>query len=217
MKKKNIYLVLLAMVITLAAVSFYYWYQNTHYVSTEDARVDGSIIKVSPHIAGQIIELPVEENQYVKQGEVIGRLSDATLTPGLNLDLTLIKAPISGTVIKKIGHVGEMASPGVPVAMLADLNNLYVTANIEENVLEKVKVGQTVDYTVDTFPGVQFKGKVISIGHAANSVFSLLPQQNTGNTFTKITQRVPVKISIEDYQGRMLLPGMSAVIRIHIK
>ncbi|SHE93329.1 HlyD family secretion protein [Desulforamulus putei] len=217
MKKKNIYLVLLAMVITLAAVSFYYWYQNTHYVSTEDARVDGDIVKVSPQVAGQIIELPVEEDQYVNQGELVGRLSDVTLAPGSNLDLTVIKAPISGTVIKKTAHVGEMASPGVPVAMMADLKNLYVTANIEETKLNKVKVGQPVDYTIDTFPGVRFKGKVLSIGNAANSVFSLLPQQNTGNSFTKVTQRIPVKISIEDYQKRRLLPGMSAVVKIHIK
>ncbi len=217
MKKKNIYLVLLAMAISLAAVSFYYWYQNTHFVSTEDARVDGNIIKVSPQLAGQLVELPVEEDQYVHQGELIGRLSDVTLTPGSNLDLTVIKAPISGTVIKKIGHVGEMAAPGVAVAMMADLKNLYVTANIEENQLNKVKVGQPVDYTFDTFPGVRFHGKVISIGNATNSVFSLLPQQNTGNSFTKVTQRIPVKISIEDYQGQRLLPGMSAVVKIHLK
>ncbi|GAB6158761.1 efflux RND transporter periplasmic adaptor subunit [Desulfotomaculum varum] len=217
MKKKSIYLVLLAMVVTLAAVSFYYWYQNAHYVATEDARVDGEIIKVSPQVAGLLVELPVAEDQYVDQGEMIARLSDITLTPGANLDLAVIKAPISGTIIKKIGHVGEIASPGVPVVMMADLQKLYITANIEETSLNKVKVGQDVDYTIDTFPGLRFTGKVMSIGNAANSVFSLLPQQNTGNSFTKVTQRIPVKISIDDYRQCRLLPGMNAVVKIHIK
>ncbi|MBO8137995.1 MAG: HlyD family secretion protein [Desulfotomaculum sp.] len=217
MKKKNIYIVLALMVFTMAAVSFYYWYQNEHYVTTEDARVDGDIVKVSPEITGKIIELPVEENQYLNEGELIGRLSDINLPPGSSLDLSVIRAPISGTVIKKIGHVGEMGTPGVPVVMLADLNSLYITANIEEDKLHKVQVGQYVEYTIDSFPGVKFEGKVISIGKAANSVFSIIPRQNTGNNFTKVTQRIPVKISINDYHNCQLLPGMNAVVKIHIK
>ncbi|RYD03925.1 hypothetical protein N752_17740 [Desulforamulus aquiferis] len=96
MKKKTIYLVLAAMLICLAGVSYYYWYQNTHFVSTEDARVDGNIVKVSPQITGQIIELTAEEGLELKQGDPIGRLSDANLPLGGNLDLTMIKAPISG-------------------------------------------------------------------------------------------------------------------------
>ncbi|MEG6512057.1 efflux RND transporter periplasmic adaptor subunit [Desulforamulus ruminis] len=217
MKKTRIYLVLAAMVVILGAVSFYYWYENTHFVSTEDARIDGDIIKVSPQVSGRIVELPVEENQNLRENDFIGRLSDVTLTPGSNLDLAMIKAPISGTVIKKIGHVGEIASPGSPVVMMADLNRLHVTANIEENLLAKVKVGQAVEYTIDGIPKVTFRGEVLSIGDAANSVFSLLPQQSSGNSFTKITQRIPVKISIEDYYNQHLRPGMSAVVKIHIK
>lgn len=217
MKKKSIYLVLLAMVVTLAGVSYYYWYQNSHYVSTEDARIDGNIVKVSPQVAGQIVELPIEENQDLAAGEYVGRLSDVTLAANANLDLTVIKAPINGTVIKKIAHEGELASPGVAVAMMVDLQALYVTANIEEGDLNKLKVGQTVSYTIDTFPKDKFNGKIISIGNAANSVFSLLPQQSTSNSFTKVTQRVPVKISIEDYHNKKLLPGMNAIVKINIK
>ncbi|RYD03924.1 hypothetical protein N752_17735 [Desulforamulus aquiferis] len=102
------------------------------------------------------------------------------------------------------------------MAMMTNLNALYVTANIEETRLNKVKVGQRVQYSIDTFPGLKFQGQVMSIGEAANSVFSLLPQQTSGNSYTKVTQRVPVKISIEDYQNQRLLPGMSAVVKIHI-
>lgn len=217
MKKKSIYFVILAMVVTMAGVSYYYWYQNTHYVSTEDARVDGQIVKVSPQVSGQIIDLPIEENQDLTAGEYMGRLSDVNLAASANLDLTVLKAPISGTVIKKTAHVGEMATAGVAVAMMVDLNALYITANIEEGDLNKVKIGQRVNYTIDTFPEEKFTGQVISIGNAANSVFSLLPQQNTSNSFTKVTQRIPVKISIDDYHNKRLLPGMNAIVKINIK
>ncbi|MTI79731.1 MAG: HlyD family secretion protein [Firmicutes bacterium] len=216
MKKRSIYIVLLAMILTLAAVSFYYWYQNENYVTTEDARVDGDIIKVSPQISGKIIELSAEENQYLEKGEIIGRLSDVNLPPGSNLDLSVIRAPISGTVIRKMGHQGEVGTPGVPVVMMANLQNLYISANIEEDKLHKVKVGQYVNYTIDSFPGYKFKGNVTSIGRAANSMFSIIPQQNSENNFTKVTQRIPIKISIDDYHNRSLLPGMNAVIKIHI-
>jgi multidrug resistance efflux pump len=100
---------------------------------------------------------------------------------------------------------------------MANLDELYITANVEEDELVHIKEGQKVEYTVDSFPGRKFSGQVISIGEAANSVFSLLPAQNTGNSYVKITQRVPVKISINESYGLKLLPGMSAVVKIHIR
>lgn len=217
MKKKGFVIVLILMVLTLLSVTMYYWYQNRNFVYTEDARVDGNIIKVSPQITGKILEIPVEEGQNIEQNSVVCRQSDVTLATGSNLDLTIIKAPITGTVIKKIAHVGEMGSPTVPVIMMADLSDLYITANIEEDKLEKIQEGQIVEYSIDQFPELKFSGQILSKGDAANSVFSLLPQQNSGNSFVKITQRVPVKISIEDYQGQRLLPGMNAIVRIHIR
>ncbi len=101
--------------------------------------------------------------------------------------------------------------------MVTDLKSLYITANIEETELHKVKPGQKVDFTIDSIPGVDFSGQVISIGEATVSTFSLLPSQNTGGNFTKVVQRVPVKIGIKSYQGQRLLPGMNAIVRIYIK
>jgi len=218
MKKKAIlYMVLAAMIFSLTGVTLYYWYKSSHYVDTEDARVDGDIVKISPQISGRISEMNVAEGDYVKEGTIIARQVDYQLTSGLNLDLAVIKSPLSGTVIKKIGNVGEIGAPGSPVAMVADLNSLYITANIEETELHKVKTGQNVDFTIDSIPGVKFSGQVISIGEATVSTFSLLPSQNTGGNFTKVIQRIPVKIGIKSYQGQHLLPGMNAIVRIYIK
>lgn len=218
MKNKRIlYLVLALMVVTLAVVTAVYWYNSSHYVDTEDARVEGTIVKVSPQITGRISEMNVDEGDNIKEGAIIARQVDYQLTPGLNLDLSVIKSPITGTVIKKIGNVGEVGTPGSPIAMVADLKNLYITANIEETELHKVKPGQDVKFTIDSVPGVDFSGQVISIGEATVSTFSLLPAQNTNGNFTKVVQRVPVKISIKNYQGQRLLPGMNAIVRIYIK
>jgi multidrug resistance efflux pump len=215
--KKILYLVLALKVVSLAVVTTVYWYNSSHYVDTEDARVDGTIVKVSPQISGRISEMNVAEGDSIKEGAIIARQVDYQLTPGLNLDLSVVKSPITGTVIKKIGNVGEVGAPGSPIVMVADLKSLYITANIEETELHKVKPGQDVDFTIDSIPGFDFSGKVISIGDATVSTFSLLPAQNSSGNFTKVVQRVPVKISIKDYQGQRLLPGMNAVVRIYIK
>jgi multidrug resistance efflux pump len=186
-------------------------------VDTEDARVDGTIVKVSPQITGRISEMGVAEGDQVKEGAIIARQVEFNLSQSANLDLAVIKSPISGTVIKKIGNVGEVGVPGSTLVMVADLSSLYITANIEETKLYKVKPGQSVSFTVDSIPGVRFTGQVISLGEATNSTFSLLPSQNTGGNFTKVVQRVPVKISIKNYQGQRLLPGMNAIVRINVK
>lgn len=215
--KKILYLVFGLMFIIMAAVTSVYWYNNSHYVDTEDARVDGTIVKVSPQISGRISEMNVAEGDDVKQGAIIARQVEYQLTSGLNLDLAVVKSPITGTVIKKIGNVGEIGTPGSPIAMVADLKSLYITANIEETELYKVKPGQNVDFTIDSIPGVDFSGQVLSIGDATVSTFSLLPSQNTSGNFTKVIQRIPVKISIKSYQGQRLLPGMNATVRIYFK
>jgi len=216
-KKAVLYVVLAAMVVSLAGVSFYYWYKNSHYVETEDARVDGSIVKVGPQISGMIAEINVAEGDLVKEGAIIARQVDFNLKQGDNLDLSVVRSPLTGTVIKKIGNVGEVGVPGQPVVMVADLNSLYITANIEETKLHRLRTGQNVDFTIDSIPGVKFNGQVVSIGEATVSTFSLLPSMNTGGNFTKVVQRIPVKIGIDKYQGQRLLPGMSAFVRIHIK
>lgn len=218
MKKKAIlYAVLASMIITLAGVTLFYWYKGNHYIDTDDARVDGAIVRISPQISGKIKEVYVADGDMVKEGTIIARQYDFTLKPGENLDLSVIKSPIAGTVIKKIANTGEVGVPGQPIAMVADLNGLYITANIEETKLHKVRAGQKVAFTIDAFPGVKFSGQVLSIGEATVSTFSLLPALNTGGNYTKVVQRVPVKIGIMGYQGQRLLPGMNAVVRIHIK
>ncbi|EKQ51572.1 MULTISPECIES: efflux RND transporter periplasmic adaptor subunit [unclassified Clostridium] len=215
-KKRKVLMIgiFIVMIGVLSGIGFYYWYNNTYFVSTDDARVDGDLIKVSPQIAGKLLEFNVEEGDSVSQDQILGR-QDMTNLPDINVDQSIIRAPISGIVIKKTGHVGEIESPGQSVAMIVDPQKLYITADIEETKLGKVKQGQSADITIDQFEGKILTGKVKYVGKASNSAFSVLPTSTSG-TFTKVVQRVPVKIEF-DKNDVQLLPGTNAIVKIHIK
>jgi multidrug resistance efflux pump len=213
--KKKVFVILGAQVVVLGVVAVYFAYQNSHYIVTEDAKVDAMIVKASPQISGKILELNFEENQTVEANAILGRQSDDTLAAAANVDLTVIRSPISGKIIKKLASPGEMGSASNPVALMVDPDDIYITANIEEDLIKKVKVGQEVRLTVDSFPDVWFRGKVDSIGSASASTFSLLPSQSSG-TFVKVTQRIPVKIRFQEKYGEDLLPGMNAIVKIYI-
>ena len=215
MGRKKVLVILGTMVIALTVVWIYFAYQNSHFVVTEDAKVDAMIVKASPQIIGRILELNFEENQLVEADEMLGRQSDEALSAAANVDLAVVRAPISGQIIKKLASPGEIGSPSNPVALMVDPDDIYITANIEEDKIKRVKAGQKVRLTVDSFPKVWFRGKVDSIGSASTSVFSLLPAQSSG-TFIKVTQRIPVKIRLQGKYEEKLLPGMNAVVKIYL-
>lgn len=216
--KRVLYLFLILILIFLGGggLGYYYWYQASHYVETEDARIAGDIYRVMPRIAGKMTSLQIREGDTVVANQILGQLDTSNLSTGM-LDHAVLRAPIAGTVIKTMAKEGEVVAPGQPVAMIVNKEKLYISANIEETDLDRVHVGQKVEYTVDAFSGYTFTGEVTEIGEATASTFSLLPDLNTGGDFTKVTQRIPIKISIDDQQGLSLSPGMSAVIKIHVK
>ncbi|HZK52754.1 MAG TPA: HlyD family efflux transporter periplasmic adaptor subunit [Desulfosporosinus sp.] len=213
-RKLLISIILMVMVVALAGIGAYYWYQNANYVSTEDAKVMGDIVSVGPQISGKILEINVEEGDAVVKDQILGRQGMSSYQE-TNIDQSVFRAPINGIVIKKQGAVGEFISPGQIIAMMVDPNKLYITANIEETKLGKIKKGQKVDITIDQFSKKAFTGRVKYVGQASNSTFALLPSSTSGN-FTKVIQKIPIKIEF-DKSDNTLLPGTNAVVNIHIK
>ena len=203
-----------AMLITLAGVGLYYWYNNEYFIATEDAQVTGDFVSITPQISGKLVEFNVKEGDSAVQDQIIGRIEAVGLADA-SVDTSLLRAPISGLVIKNQSAKGEFVAAGSALAVMVDPDQLYISANIEENKLQRIKPGQKVDITLDQFNGKVFSGKVESIGEAANSAFSLLPSSSSG-TFTKVVQKVPVKIGLEK-MDQNLLPGTNAVVKIHIK
>jgi membrane fusion protein (multidrug efflux system) len=137
----------------------------------------------------------------------------------LNLGYTTIAAPVDGTVGARSLRVGQYVQAGTQLMAVVPLQSVYVIGNFKETQLTDVRPGQHVEITVDTFPGVTIKGHVDSLAPASGQTFALLPPDNATGNFTKIVQRIPVKILLEPGQALAgdLRPGMSAEPTIDTK
>jgi membrane fusion protein (multidrug efflux system) len=135
----------------------------------------------------------------------------------LNLGYTTITAPVDGTVGARTLRVGQYVQAGTLLMAVVPLNAVYIVANYKETQLTRVRPGQPVEVYVDTFPGAKIRGHVDSISPASGLQFALLPPDNATGNFTKIVQRLPVKIVIDptdtrtvhDAATELLRPGMS--------
>jgi membrane fusion protein (multidrug efflux system) len=134
----------------------------------------------------------------------------------IDLDTTTLRAPIDGNVGDLAARVGERIASGQRLLSLVPLQAVYVEANYKETQLTRMNIGQPVTIKVDAFPGAQLRGHIDSLAPASGAEFSLLPPQNATGNFTKIVQRVPVKIALEadePLRGK-LRPGMSVVATV---
>jgi membrane fusion protein (multidrug efflux system) len=136
---------------------------------------------------------------------------------------TAIESPMNGVVSKRWALAGDVVSPGQPIFTVYDLENIWVTANLEETSISALRSTENVEISVDAYPELKFTGRVFQIGSNTASQFSLIPPNNASGNFTKVTQRVPVKISIQQSasQGNklpvQLLPGMSVEVKVKVK
>jgi len=134
------------------------------------------------------------------------------------LSYTAIKAPVDGTVGARSLRVGQYVQAGTQLMAVVPLHAVYVVGNYKETQLTDVRAGQPATVTVDGFPGVTLKGHVDSLSPASGLEFSLLPPDNATGNFTKIVQRVPVKIMLDDDRlAGLLRPGMSVEPTIDTK
>ena len=141
----------------------------------------------------------------------------ARASAALQLSYAHVVAPSSGVVSKKTVEVGQLVQPAQQLMSIVADSGTWVTANFKETQLSKMKVGQPVEITVDAYAGCKVAGHVQSISGATGSRFSLLPPDNATGNFTKVVQRVPVRIAIDKScgEGRSLRPGMS--VAAHVK
>jgi membrane fusion protein, multidrug efflux system len=132
----------------------------------------------------------------------------------VNLGYTRIVAPADGTVGERQVRTGQLVAPGTQVMTFVE-NIRWVAANFRETQLTNIKTGDPAEIRVDTYPGKVFKGRVLEIAPASGSQFALLPPDNATGNFTKVVQRVPVKIALDDSSlSSQLRPGLSAVVTV---
>jgi membrane fusion protein, multidrug efflux system len=132
----------------------------------------------------------------------------------VNLGYTRILAPADGTVGERQVRAGQLVSPGTEVMPFVE-NIRWVAANFRETQLTNIKIGDRAEIRVDIYPGKVIKGRVLEIAPASGSQFTLLPPDNATGNFTKVVQRVPVKIALDDTSlTSQLRPGLSAVVTV---
>lgn len=163
--------------------------------------------------------------------EARSKLSTGSAVPGVNpaiaaaraqrekalLDLsrTTRRAPVGGVVSQADRlQVGQMMMSGLPAVTIVRSGGSWVEANFKETELNKMRVGQPAEVEFDAYPGLKLKGHVASIGAGTGSEFSVLPAQNANGNWVKVTQRVPVRIAIDEKSPRQLIAGLSADVTV---
>ena len=129
------------------------------------------------------------------------------------LSHSLVKSPVKGFIAKKWKEEGDFVSPGLPVYSVYNPESSYVLAWVEEDKVRDIKVGSRVKAELETCKET-FKGKVSSIGTSAGSIFSLIPRDTSQGEYTRVTQRIPVKIELEDVPLRCIKPGTNVTVYI---
>lgn len=219
-----------AFLVTAIGALIYYVYESINYFSTQNAQVTADMVTLTPEITGKLKELNIQVGDQVQAGQIIGRqdvgsvISSTALSPqslANSADSMIakadIKAPISGQVVAVNVVKGQVLTTGMEIATIAATDHIYIKANIEETDIFNIQPGQKVDIKIDAYPGKKFSGYVDTIGMATNSAFNTTIALTTSNTFSKVTQLIPVQIAIDNPDDLILMPGMNATVKIHIK
>lgn len=242
-----------------------WWVAYYPFVSTEDARVAMTLVRVAPSVVGGRVEkiLAQEGDRVLKDqvlieieheisqagfdkadaentlaqkelirmqalahsGSATGQMLDrakalaaktaADLALAKNaLDNTYLRSPFDGVIVQKIAEVGNILERNQPGAVVADDRNAWVSANIEETSVGSVKIGQEAEIDVDE--GGVMLGKILEIRQSVASQFALIPSDSGSGNFTKVVQRVPIKIEITKRNNLVLRAGQSVEIKIRV-
>lgn len=205
--KQMLCLALLAAVIGGCGGGYYYFSIHSNYFTTDNAKVTAKMYTVGPVTSGKLLEWDVETGDLVDKDQILGRQET----------LPFITSPISGTVVKNDGAVNQMAAPGAALAVVADTEHMYIGVNIEETEIAKIHTGQDVDIKIDAYPGKTFHGQVTEIDPATQTYFSGTASFSTSGTYTKVTQLIPVKVTLVDSEEPPMAFGMNATVKIHLK
>ena len=161
-------------------------------------------------------QINVLDSQAKQARATLGAQKAARDLAKINLGYTRIVAPVDGMVGQRLVQPGQYLSVGTQVIWVAPLPNIWVIANYKETQMTNIRVGQKAQVTVDAFPGAVLHGRVDSWSPASGAQFALLPPDNATGNFTKVVQRIPVKITLEPDPalGDLLRPGMSVIATI---
>ncbi|MCR8929159.1 HlyD family efflux transporter periplasmic adaptor subunit [Priestia megaterium] len=184
----------------------YYYVQKSNYITTDNAKVSGDVYNVVAPAAGKVASWTVEEGNDVSKDTEIAKIQAEKGSVAATV-------PADGKIIQTNVKENQMVQAGQQIATEVDMKDLFIVANIKEDQLKDIKEGDDVDVTVDGDSSAKIDGKVEEIGYATNSLSSLTSNSSSDGNYTKVSQTVPVKISISNYSEHVL-PGMNAEVKI---
>lgn len=214
-KKKSILIGLTVVLVTIGTVLTIWLYNNARlYVITDNAYVEGRQLVIGAPASGKVVNWTGTVGATFSTGSTVGAIQTQM---GNSVSDVPIPVPTNATIVDRSAVNSEFVGAGTPLAYAYNMNDLWVTANVDETQLHELKLGDKVDVSIDAYPGERLEGQVEQIGLATANSFSLLPSSSNNANFTKVNQVVPVKIRIQGYQGLGLIPGLSVSVRIQLQ
>ncbi len=203
---------------TLAA-SGYGSLQNAQQAASRSAASRASVERDQASLDAAVGQIAVIQAGVVEAKAALARAQALKAQAELNLSYTTIAAPVDGVVGARSLRVGQYVQAGTQLMAVVPLSAAYIVANYKETQLANVRAGQKVEIEVDTFPGRPLHGRVDSLAPASGQEFALLPPDNATGNFTKVVQRIPVKITLDPDSASAfeLRPGMSVYPSIDTK
>ncbi|MEZ4865575.1 MAG: HlyD family efflux transporter periplasmic adaptor subunit [Caldilineaceae bacterium] len=198
-----------AIVIVLVGAGFagYLLYQGSFYYQTNNAKVDTVIHQLTASTTGQLLRLYVAQGETVAAGQVLAQVKKGPL----------IRSPIDGTVTNIMPQEGDYVTAGDVILVVVKTSDMYITANVEETNILKIKVGQPVSVFLDAY-GRSFDGYVSEVAMVTSTKLSgTVSSFTTSGTYTKVTQLIPVKIKLTDNVDLTNIIGTNATVKIRIK
>lgn len=208
--KKAVVINVIVLIILIggASVGFYFYNQAVNYVTTDDAKITGQEITIVATANGKLSDWSAEVGQTYDKNGVLGHITMSGSKKGVMK--RPIKMPQQATIVRENGVENSFVAAGTPLAKAFNLDELWVSAKIEESSIQAVEQGQTVDITLSAYPDTTLTGHVESIGLATSGTFALLSMSSSSSQ-----TMIPVKISVEGYKGLRLIPGMDVQVSIH--
>jgi membrane fusion protein, multidrug efflux system len=185
--------------------------QNAQQAQSRNAGADAAILRDTANLASAKKQVELLKAEIAQAEAASARASAQRAQAELNLSYTTITSPIDGLVGNRTLRTGQYVQAGTQLMSLVPATGAYVVANFKETQLTNVRDGQAVDIAVDMFPGQVVHGHVDSLAPASGQEFALLPPDNATGNFTKVVQRIPVKIALDGGAPIELRPGMSVI------
>lgn len=209
-KSSKILLIILLAIPILGGfgVWYYFHYQGTTYLTTENARVHTTLFHITPPMTGTLERFTIREGQHVRKNELMGWIEHGES----------FRSPINGLVVRTFAEQNQTVWATEPIAVIADTADLHIQANVEEVYISRLQIGQAVTVTIDALGRQRFNGYIAEIGRVTDAALTgeMMAFTTTGR-FTKVTQLLPVRINLIDDLDLSSFIGLNAGIRVRLR